>query len=526
MSSVQQSTQLQISRTQKLVEITDLGSASAFAQSSNGPIVSYHSVQIGYKESNVADVNVEAIGLSSKITVKKNRFGFIPISLDSSLIILNPGLCIATKSSSAVGIVIENVNDPNHPIRQDGTTVPFPSRIQTDPVDIGEDGVGRDTDYVFFYFTVIVIPNTQVTAEGTDVTVTADLAESLWAVGPSGSFSYTNFITWVKLYPPVSGEPSPSDPNDPNVPDVTPEASSTGDYAILEFNLLTIGVAVGGVYDVFIRIRNNSLTIPTASEIPRIKITQKHTRTLYAGDQIVYIFKTRFFTKVLNPLETKDYVVRLQLGALTDSLLATNNVTIRAEFESQDRYGIAASSTLLQPEDISVFSDYDTVSGNNSKDLTFTATSSLTLTTPTGDGTTTINQIQATFIDLISQALYSKLPGEEYTSEYIETIRQAYRVAERIVWESNKTIYISFSMPYNPDIKRNMTAEVSYSRIGLQIRGLIINYGHTIQNDGICSTQVTIRATEYVFQSYLGEINLNERLDERQAINISSEEIN
>src|SRR5215204_2674742 len=121
--------------------------------------------------------------------------------------------------------------------------------------------------------------------------------------------------------------------------------------------------------------------------------------------------------------------------------------------------------------------------------------------------------------DLTSQGLYGILKGPEYESDYIETVRQATRVGEQIIFQANQVISISFTIPYDPRVKRGKTIRVqTLLSGGFTFHGLVKAVGHTFDsNSGQVITQISARCLEYKFASSLTTFDINERLDQRQA---------
>lgn len=130
-------------------------------------------------------------------------------------------------------------------------------------------------------------------------------------------------------------------------------------------------------------------------------------------------------------------------------------------------------------------------------------------------------QLSVRVTDATSQALYGALPGPEFESEYIENTRQATRVAEQIIWQSNQTIILTFSIPYNPTIRRGQTIGVQSSLYAadnfiISFTALVKSYSHVFDaNSGEVTTQIVARGSEYVFVSSLSESDPTETIDLR-----------
>ncbi len=123
-------------------------------------------------------------------------------------------------------------------------------------------------------------------------------------------------------------------------------------------------------------------------------------------------------------------------------------------------------------------------------------------------------QVSSTVCDPVSQSLYGLRPqaGEEQ-SDFIETQKQSIRVAEAIMWQKNKVLEASYVIPYSPQVKRGATVRAQNLSKGINILGIVKSVDHTIDlESGQAQTQITLRATEYIFRTALGS---EERVDLR-----------
>lgn len=108
--------------------------------------------------------------------------------------------------------------------------------------------------------------------------------------------------------------------------------------------------------------------------------------------------------------------------------------------------------------------------------------------------------------DTDSIALYGARRGPEYQSDLVETVLQAKRVAEQIIWQTNQMIECQFSLPYNPELDRGQTLRLNSENEGVDIWGLIKSVGHHFDvKTGQVSTQVVMLAPEFVMTSQIGE---------------------
>lgn len=130
-------------------------------------------------------------------------------------------------------------------------------------------------------------------------------------------------------------------------------------------------------------------------------------------------------------------------------------------------------------------------------------------------------EVACVVIDRVSQSLYGVRVGKEEQSDFIETQRQACRVGEAILHQANLVRSVTFTVPYNPGIKRGQTLKVTNADRGVDVLGLVKNVTHEFNTDAsgntlIAVTRVDIRAGEYIFRSGLGEKTPDERTDLRQ----------
>lgn len=122
-------------------------------------------------------------------------------------------------------------------------------------------------------------------------------------------------------------------------------------------------------------------------------------------------------------------------------------------------------------------------------------------------------QIYALVEDLTSQELYGVRPNE-YQSDLIETVTQAQRVGEQIIWQSNMTVQCQLSVPYNPQLLIGQTIRVHSDNEGIDMTGILKNFSHSTSTvTGLATTQLVIALPEYIFESALGEdLDLRESL--------------
>ncbi len=114
-------------------------------------------------------------------------------------------------------------------------------------------------------------------------------------------------------------------------------------------------------------------------------------------------------------------------------------------------------------------------------------------------------QISCFVKDDNSKALYGqRLSQNEEQSDFIETQRQACRVAESIIRDQNQVIEINFILPFRPAINRGQTIRVQNLAKGIDLHGIVKSYAHTFDTDtATVTTQVTLRTTEYAFRTSL-----------------------
>ncbi len=187
-------------------------------------------------------------------------------------------------------------------------------------------------------------------------------------------------------------------------------------------------------------------------------------------------------------------------------------------FSNPDEEGFSLFITVLRPHDIIIVNQFGVRQWRwLPYTLTITATGYELSDFSQGSG---INeeQVSCLVIDENSKNLYGSRPSvREEQSDFIETQRQACRVAEAIIWNRNMVIGKNLVTLFNPSIKRGQTARVTNIGNDIDFQGIVKSVGHQFNIDnGSAITEVLIRSTEYVFQSALGENNSEEKLDRRQ----------
>lgn len=114
--------------------------------------------------------------------------------------------------------------------------------------------------------------------------------------------------------------------------------------------------------------------------------------------------------------------------------------------------------------------------------------------------------VTAFLTDTDSIALYGARRGQEYSSDLIETVKQAKRVAEQLIWQSNQDVECQFSVPYNPELERGQTLRLNSEVEGVDITGIIKSTGTQFDvKSGQVVTQVVMMAPEFVMNSQIGE---------------------
>lgn len=127
--------------------------------------------------------------------------------------------------------------------------------------------------------------------------------------------------------------------------------------------------------------------------------------------------------------------------------------------------------------------------------------------------------ISACITDKQSIELYGERPSvTEIQSDFIETQNQAIRVGEAFLWNRNQVLGLRLVTLFNPSIKRGVTIQVTNAAGEITFLGIVKSVGHSFSiTQGSVITEVLARTTEYIFQSFLGETNVDEKLDERQS---------
>lgn len=120
-------------------------------------------------------------------------------------------------------------------------------------------------------------------------------------------------------------------------------------------------------------------------------------------------------------------------------------------------------------------------------------------------------------IDPNSKILYGERPAtSDLQSDFIETQLQACRVAENIIWQQNKVIEVSFSIPFRPAIRRGQTIRVLNPKKSIDFLGIIKSFSHVFNfEQATVVTQIQATGTEYVFRSGIGDKNVQDKVDLR-----------
>jgi len=126
--------------------------------------------------------------------------------------------------------------------------------------------------------------------------------------------------------------------------------------------------------------------------------------------------------------------------------------------------------------------------------------------------------VSASIEDLQSKELYGdRLSSSELQSDFIETQVQAIRVGEALLWNKNRVIEARFLTLFNPSVKRGSTIQVLNINNNIIFQGVVKTVGHLFDiGAGDAVTEIIATTTEYVFQSFLGTTQPDEKLDQRQ----------
>jgi len=127
------------------------------------------------------------------------------------------------------------------------------------------------------------------------------------------------------------------------------------------------------------------------------------------------------------------------------------------------------------------------------------------------------SNVSACVEDTISEGLYKIRPASgDLQSDFVETQRQAIRVAEQIEWQANMVLKDTFEVLYNPMVRRGHTVLVTNTLKNISHLGIVKSVNHTFDvESGKASTQLEVRSTEYIFRSALGTINKDDNVDQR-----------
>jgi hypothetical protein len=446
----------------------------------------------------------------STVTVKRTPS---PIETFSGIdvIYLLEGLHALTIDANG-RITITNVNEATHAFRQQFPTA-FPSEV--DGITIANNGQVSDT---LFVATVIRHPQPPATIQPTTGGVPS--------APPFDAVAFENYTIAAsiegKVFVETLESPPAEEDDKPAVqPDQGPPLTPDLDLAITVFRSTTTG-EIDSDTKFFLGVVNvknvSAVSTPGVAvnyfridpDLGDVFLTSSTIGTLSPGQSKGVSTGLRLrTTKDFQPLVPGNHIIKAQLGNVV--LPGTIKTTAYSDAESSND-SRTITMKLLAPGEVPTVLPPPSASGSGGS-----GSSNNFSPTPTGD------QINVVVDDINSQSIYEIQPGDEFQSNWIETNIQATRVAESIIWQKNQVIVVSCTVPYNPDLRRGLTVSFRVNRIGFRIMGLVKTVGHTFSGteDRPASTQVIIRATEYIFESSLAQLG-QEVFDRRQKVLVDS----
>jgi hypothetical protein len=460
----------------------------------------------GKSEVTLNILNASSSGSSTDPVVKRSP-QIVTATETIDLIYLLEGLHALRIDANGV-ITITEVNDVGHPLRQQFPDS-FPNSVRNRTVS--PNGQVSDT---LFIATVIRAPRTPRTIQPS--VGGAPIAPPYDAV-LIPAYSFAAYIDGKIFVETLESPPAEEDETPVVQSDQGPALSPDLDYQLEIFRAISSGEVTSDTINfiVTVSVKNISAVNGDGVAINFFRVDP----TL--GD----VFLTSGGILGLSPGERRSISTGLRLRASSDiAPIPAGNHIIKAQL----------GNTIIPNVAPVAYSDAN--SENDSRTITMRllgpgeSPSVLPPPSASGSGSSndispfpTGNQVNVVVDGVNSQSLYGIQPGDEFQSNWIETNVQAIRVAESIIWQKNQVLTASFTVPYNPDVRRGMTVSLRLDRINFSMLGLVKTVGHTFSGseNRPASTQVVMRATEYIFESSLAELGL-ERFDERQVISVDS----
>lgn len=510
-----------------LIDFSEVGSQSLGSDSifSVKPLPSFADVhassivefiEVTLPQGTKSNVKYIVTGVTPVITsVRENIFGNFPSTSTSNILFVNAGLSSVRVDRSG-NLQITNANLFNHPDRVSNPGA-FPSSVAN--VTVSNSGVGENE---VFYLTIIRSPHPNIVAQEVQNVTIEPYTIGVEVVGTVLLDEVSQFVVQ-------------SDPSRIAQPDISAPCVTGIDFELSGLSLEKSSVTRYESFKVLVTLKNvgtNSFdSLPTVDGNGKAIVAER----CYPGPS----FQVRSFGGTwrrlnssgagehpkLKPGQSKEFVITASLAEFAQ----VGSYDIRVKLENSSYCNHPDLKDPITKEFI------DDNLNNNEVSTTISLVANQTdIPDPPGPkpssgggGTSleptaeqTSSQVTCIFNDSKSFGLYGFFPSEEFQSDYIETVTQACRVAEKIVWERNQVLETSFSVPYNPDVFVGQTVEVRYREADFSIFGIVKSVGHTFTTGGEVATQVVVRSTEYVFDSLLGSASSEERVDQRQLINV------
>jgi hypothetical protein len=452
-----------------------------------------------------SELSVRVLGKTPDTMLVQNSLQLFEITDSIDVIYFLPGL-FALEVNPDGSPIITNVNESSHRFRSEGG---FPSSVQG--ITVANNGQVSDTLLV-----VTIIRHPKLVVRQPGIVFNPPLPQEPIDFVSVPSFSISAAVTgklFVEEIPTPPAEEDATDENDDIQEDPGRSLITDLDISLEVFRLLAIEVDSDTKFFLATaRARNISAVTPTSGIIFKFFRVDPDLGNIFMVSQSALVIEPGQFRGVtvglklrtaldFEPIPFGTHTIRCEISSIGDS------TEIQTDADTTNNARTASIKLLAPGEPFTVLPPPSTTGGSsgvNGNNLT---------PEPTGD------QVNVVVDDQNSQSLYDIQPGDEFQSNYIETNVQAVRVAENIIWQKNQIIVVTFTLPYNPDLKRGQSVSLNFERAGFSILALVKSIGHTFTGDNNrgASTQVVCRATEYIFESSLAELG-DEVLDRRQQV--------
>lgn len=241
--------------------------------------------------------------------------------------------------------------------------------------------------------------------------------------------------------------------------------------------------------------------------------------TLYRGNICAYITSIKQQTFYVDDCENLE---RIAPGINSSGTLAFDNDCVKinnstARWNCGGEPGFSALFTYVRPYETRIVNQFGaSVVDWLPYDITVVATG-YELNDYVQDTGENEEVISCLVIDPNSKTLYGERPSQsEEQSDFIETQLQACRVAENMIWQQNKVLEVSFSIPFRPAIRRGQTIRVLQPSKSIDFLGIVKSFSHDFDfESATVTTVIQSTTTEYLFETASGLKNSEDKIDLR-----------